>query len=382
MPSQPGDSAAAIRFRNPGFPEIPVSLRTLIPTGPNGGSFTGTLTGGNGNHGAPTQTYSFDVPHGVNNMSLVLELAESGYSLTGLLVDPNGMQLSVELNVDQSGNLQNVLQQFRANPQPGRWRFLLQYDLSSGNRTSVPFTARIGFNTAQIMASLPNSSGVTLSAGGGSVTVPITVTNTGAVTEAYFADARLRALAWTPLSVAGSPTGTLPGFGSAFILPPEVDSIQFVAQSSVPITMDAYYANFSAPDIYARKVAPDTVVASLNVPEVPFGLWFVFPALIGPFGATGAPTTPIGTAAFALMQPFDPAVSADSGDIWADLTLDTNTYNPLVLAPGQSGTINLVITPSAPVGSIVSGYIYVDTFEFVGMGDEVVRIPYSYTVAP
>jgi hypothetical protein len=96
---------------------------------------------------------------------------------------------------------------------------------------------------------------------------------------------------------------------------------------------------------------------------------------------------PVVTGAAALIQPFDAAVSADSGDIWADLTLDTNTFNPLALAPGQSGTINVTITPDASqVGKTISGYLYVDTFSVVDgftvtfTGDEVVRLPYSYTV--
>ena len=172
----------------------------------------------------------------------------------------------------------------------------------------------------------------------------------------------------------------------------------FVAQSTAPITMDAFNAagalpsgQTTAPDLFAvpdPQVA-NTVVAALNAPEVPFGPWGVAPSEIGPYGPGGAPTEPVSTDAFALIQLFDPAVSADSGDVWADLTLNTTTYNPLVLAPGQSGTINVTITPKlAQVGSTVSGYLYVDTFNTVGnfpstfSGDEVVRIPYSYTVAP
>ena len=69
------------------------------------------------------------------------------------------------------------------------------------------------------------------------------------------------------------------------------------------------------------------------------------------------------------------------GDVWADLTFGTQTYNPLVLAPGESGTINLLIAPNAPVGTVVSGYLYIDTFNGnLYTGDEVVSIPYTYTV--
>jgi hypothetical protein len=55
----------------------------------------------------------------------------------------------------------------------------------------------------------------------------------------------------------------------------------------------------------------------------------------------------------------------------------------LILAPGQSGAITVTLTPNASaVGSTVSGYLYVDTYNpQTGTGDEVVRVPYSYTIS-
>jgi len=392
MPAEPGDLAAAIR--GAGQAEIPVTLRTLIPLGPTGGNFTGALTGGNGRGGAgPTQTYAFDVPSGVNNMSLTLDIADNLYLLEGLFIDPNGMELSVQVNLDPFGDPQYALQLFRNNPQPGRWRFvLLQNYFSSGNQTTLPFTARIGFNTAQVTATgLPNSPSVLISASAAPVVIPVQVTNSGAVTEAYFADARLTTL--TEALLGGQAlcgTTTLPGYCALFWLPTETNSVQFVTESPSPITMDAYNddgfnVGFTGnPDIYAQTVAPGTVVASLSEPEIPYGPWFAIPALIGPYGPAGAPTTPVATGAVALIQAFDSAASADSGDVWADLTLGSNTYNPLVLASGETGTIHVTITPNPSlVGQTVTGYLYIDTYSnFVNTGDEVVRIPYSYTVAP
>jgi hypothetical protein len=183
---------------------------------------------------------------------------------------------------------------------------------------------------------------------------------------------------------------TLPGFCAAYVVPTQTRKVKFLAQSSAPITMDAYtvagygVGGTGAPDIYARQVGPGTVVASLSEPEVPFGFWIAAPSLIGPYGAAGALPAPINVTAAALMKPFDPAVIADSGDIWIDLTYGTNTFNPLVLAPGQTGTITLTITPDpTEVGNEVSGFVYIDTFNsVVGTGDEVARIPYKYKVAP
>jgi hypothetical protein len=83
------------------------------------------------------------------------------------------------------------------------------------------------------------------------------------------------------------------------------------------------------------------------------------------------------------MKPFDQSVSSDVGDLWQDAVLGTGTFTGgLLLGSGEAGTINVMIKPSASqIGKVVRGFIYVDTFNgVVGTGDEVVRIPYAYTV--
>jgi hypothetical protein len=397
MPTQPGDLGAAIRLHpSAGVQsgQIPVSLRTLVPTTSTGGNFTGTLTGGNARPAAgPTQTFAFDVPTGVTNMSLTLDIADPGYILEGVLVDPNGMPVSVQPNLDPFGTPQGALQLFKNNPQPGRWQFVLLLNFfSSGNQTNLPFTARIGFNGARISAvGMPQGRNVMLSASR-ATSVTVNVTNTGAVTQAYFADPRLTALGTISLAAVRSPTcavsTTLPGTCAQFILPPETSTIQFTAKSMAPIEMDAVnnvgflVGLTGSPDIFARKAGRNTVVASLTDPVIPWGTWNVVPALIGPFGASGALTHPVTMTALATMKKFDLTMASDTGDAWAAFTLGNQTVNPLVLGPGESGTINLTIKPSAAaVGTTVTGFVYIDTFNSaVGTGDEVVRIPYAYTV--
>ncbi len=86
-------------------------------------------------------------------------------------------------------------------------------------------------------------------------------------------------------------------------------------------------------------------------------------------------------AAVANTNPFDSAVTSTSGDIWAVSVDPSATYSPLTLDPGQSGTITLTITPNAPKGTVVHGFVGVDTFNFgTDAGDELVNIPYSYKV--
>jgi hypothetical protein len=326
-------------------------------------------------------------------MSLSLDISDPGYILEGVLVDPNGMELSVQPNLDPAGNPQFALQMFKNNPQAGQWQFVLLLNFfSSGNQTSLPFTARIGFNTARIVSSgLPQSKSV-LVAASRTTTATVQVVNTGAVTQAYFADARLTAAGVISLPAVQNPpcavSTMLPGACGQFVVPPETTGIQFTAQSTVPINMDAFNdVGFlegvtGAPDIFAKRTSANTVVASLTEPLIPWGTWNVVPALIGPFSSVGALTKPVTMTALATTKKFDTTVAADSGDLWADVTLGSNTFKPLVLGSGEVGTITLKIKPSASeVGKSVTGFIYIDTFNpIVGTGDEVVRIPYAYTV--
>ncbi len=73
--------------------------------------------------------------------------------------------------------------------------------------------------------------------------------------------------------------------------------------------------------------------------------------------------------------------AASSGDVWAQSVNASAPYTPLSLDPGQSGTITLTFTPSAPKGTVVRGFVAVDTFSLVTFsGDELINIPYAYQV--
>jgi hypothetical protein len=222
------------------------------------------------------------------------------------------------------------------------------------------------------------------------VTIPVTITNTGPLAAAYFADARLNKRVWQNLGASQfcSPFVTLPGACALVIVPTQVSEAQFVAQSNVPIEMDAFpYVGYfvgigQSPDVFAVPTGHDTVTAFMSVPEVPWSQWKISPALIGPYGPAGAFTAPYGAGAAVLMKAFDSTVSSDAGDLWQDTTLGTQTFNPLILGPGQTGTINVTITPDkTKAGETVSGAVYIDTFNpVVSTGDEVIALPYQYTV--
>jgi len=54
---------------------------------------------------------------------------------------------------------------------------------------------------------------------------------------------------------------------------------------------------------------------------------------------------------------------------------------PITLNPGQTGTIVVTITPSGDPGTTVRGTLYIDDFDFfTNGGDELVALPYTYTI--
>jgi hypothetical protein len=86
-------------------------------------------------------------------------------------------------------------------------------------------------------------------------------------------------------------------------------------------------------------------------------------------------------AAAVVARQFDSAVTSTTGDIWLSSTPANAPFAPLILDPGQSGTITLTITPNAPKGTVVRGTVEVDTFNSNTLsGDEVVSLPYTYRV--
>ena len=78
-------------------------------------------------------------------------------------------------------------------------------------------------------------------------------------------------------------------------------------------------------------------------------------------------------------------MTSTTGDLWRPPAPGRHPH-PGVIAPGQSATINVTITPSAAAGTVVSGTLYVDDLlaaippygQF--SGDELSALPYEYTV--
>ena len=88
----------------------------------------------------------------------------------------------------------------------------------------------------------------------------------------------------------------------------------------------------------------------------------------------------------ATIAAFDPNVTSSTGDIELASINPAATFSPIVINPGQTGTIDVTITPSGSSGTVVSGTLYVDDFLTnvppygQEASDEVDGLSYQYTI--
>jgi Subtilase family/Peptidase inhibitor I9 len=389
---QAGDTSLSLHVGAGGSDDgsIPIVLRSLVPLGHNGGSFAGVLTGGGqvGNAGQ-SFTYQFNVPGGRPSLNVGIQLADSNYYLEGFLVDPNGEPLDVQSTVqfDAADNFLGfgpTMQFFRRTPTAGLWTLtLLVAGPVDGTHLREPFTGAISFGAPQITSDgIPDSHHTVLRAGQ-PVTAAINVTNTGNIRKDFFADPRLNGR--VPQLLLGSGVNTVPLPLSLsvpppnWLVPPGTNSLTVAAQGTVPITMDIQ-PQFGDPDRLGIS-SGNVSVANLTAPEIAPGFFVALPEATGPFSVGGVGSATVNLAALAHTNPFDTSMSPSTGDAWAQSVNPSAPYTPLSLGPGQTGTIKLTITPTAPKGTVVRGFIGVDTLNLSTVsGDELKVIPYTYRV--
>jgi hypothetical protein len=390
---QPGDRSFSLRLSTGGADDgsLPILIRSLVPVGRAGGRFSGTLTGGAGVfNGGQQVSYQFQVPGGEPSLDVAVRLKYPDYDVEGFLVDPSGEPLDVQSTAvfDSAGHLTGFgpnLQFFRRTPAQGLWTVtLLVFGPIDGSHLTEPFSGTISFDPPAVRAAGVPDSPTTVLRAGVPVTATIAVTNTGNSGKDFFADARLNGRVPQLLLGADAQNVPLPLSLAAqpnWLVPPGTDSFTVVAQGTVPIVMDISALN-GDPDRLGRSLPGNVAVANLSAPEVAPGFFFALPEALGPFRPNGVRSgATVNLGALADTYPFDPAVSSSSGDVWAQSVDATAPYTPLTLAPRQSGAITLTITPDAPRGTVVHGFVAVDTFNLATFsGDEVLTIPYTYRV--
>ncbi len=417
-----GDSAESVTFAAPGQQaSAPVVLRPVIPVAGGRGTFTGTISGGNARAGAPTQTstYSFDVPPKRKDLDLAVHLNQDpNVLIEGVLIDPDGQAIDVGSNATAVDPTTGVissgpnLQLIQNAPEKGRWRLVLVVvNPVSGAEVSQTFRGTIGFNEVRVAANLPASAATKLTAGKGA-SYTITYGNEGTVAEPVQADPRLAASAKVTLpSLSGTSTITLPlninnlGDVPAYEVPPGTSQLTLAATSSTPAQVELN-GPLGEPDVFGDLGAAQqghlTSVARVTEAggrhQLARGFWGSFVQQIGPFTDAGAPAGTSTLTATAVTQPLDPAVTSTAGDPYAPGFTDTAPAGtPVVVSPGQSGSVTVTITPSARAGTVVHGVLYLVTSPFDGTGtvsgaiagglgavatsgDVLAAIPYTYTV--
>jgi hypothetical protein len=413
-----GDTSQSVVVSSPyGTTTVPVTVRTTVQTGRNGGTFAGVLTGGNGRDGggtvAQTNSYQFTVPQGLNDVDVSIALADDpGDFFLAELVDPNGQTVGYSTNVtatdgtDSTPALGLTANLYKVNPIPGQWTIVVEWlNPVTGLELSEPFTGTIAFNGVNVSSNLPNG-GFSRIASGSSQTYNVKVTNTGNAPEAYFVDPRLNQNVSISLpDVFGSATGmTLPLPGGlsfpVYLVPSQTTQLQASLTGSAPVTFDAEPFPGDpdiSPGVNSRwstygGIHGDNASVTLSQPEITPGLWLINPAEIGPFGAAGAPSVTASANLNVQTQAFDPWITSSTGDMWSAfnglLNQTAADFSPLYLAPGASGTITVSVSPTASPGTRVSGTLFVDDYTLGTAflngfyeSDELAAIPYSYTVS-
>jgi hypothetical protein len=427
LPNQPGDVSASVQLSTAlgVTTSVPLTLRAVVPA--KNTTFTG--------RGNPAQSnaYYVDVPAGKQDLGISVTLASDPDDLiVGVLSAPDGQVYSYQANVvtDADGNqfTDQAFQIYRRNPQAGRWVFsMFVADPVTGFELSQNFTVKVAYDTVKIKANLPNSARTVLKAGQ-PVTVPVTITNTGATTLTYFADGRLNTVGDIPLAeLSGAETTPLPvppGVFPQWLVPTDTTNLTVAASATQPVNLDIFY-NSGEPEVYAAAQGNGATV-KVHAPLVSPGLWLADVGQTGPFAGPAAPGE-VTTAAVSRGQLFDPAVTSSTGDIWLGVadggasaatlaavrkaaaahakavraqkiigpskrhassghgnganTAPMAPPGPVILDPGQSATMTVTITPSGRAGSVVRGHLYIDTFNFfLPSGDELIDLPYTYTI--
>ncbi|MFE0458510.1 S8 family serine peptidase [Kitasatospora sp. NPDC058965] len=412
-PAAGGDAAESVvvSSSNGRTTTVPVVLRSLVPVSGNEGTFTGSVTGGNGRSFSPAQsfTWAFDVPAGHHDVRVGLTLAQDPNLVAqGVLISPNGTVADAESNavLDASGNITSTTAGVSATavePAAGRWRFVLNvYNPVSGAELCQDFTGRIGLDQDQATApGLPNSPSTKLAAGK-PVAVTVNYTNNTASVQQVQADGRLTKRVNLPLVPLGtSATLALPLTTSSlvpnFLVPPGTDQLTGVAASTTKAQFE-FNGPTGSPDLFGdlTKAQDGSTISSVKAPgsaaqPLEPGFWSTYVQQIGPFDAAGAPAGSSTITASAHTLAFDPALTSSTGDPFAlAYNASAPATSPVTVQPGGSGALTVTLTPQGAKGSVVHGVLYLVTTPggtqlannaMAVTGSVLAAIPYSYTVA-
>jgi hypothetical protein len=293
-------------------------------------------------------------------------------------------------------------------PQAGQWELILEWENPvTGNELTEPFSGAIRFDQVEAFSLLPTSTS-TLLLKGHTASFEVAMANTGVAPEAYFVDPRLDRTTTITLKNLNPGTSATrlhlpPRVGQAFpvgtpiyLVPAGTTRLnaslsRLTGTGSVSLALSPFDGDPAvSPSVSQAGVTASSTRTSdslsFSEPEVTPGLWGLSPGEEGPYPPGGAPKEIVSAKVTAVTQAFDRTVRFATDDLWEVGLKFPHFY---YLAPGQSVVTAVTITPTAAVGTQVSGTLYVDDFtleSLVGIrgvlpdSDEVAALPYSYTV--
>lgn len=166
-----------------------------------------------------------------------------------------------------------------------------------------------------------------------------------------------------------------------WLVPSHSTQLTGVADGTVPVNADLGTL-YGDPDIFGVNPSPTVTVPTVRGAELGGVPWAMYIQQTGPFPATGAPSGTADAGLVAHTRLFDDAVTTSTGDVWEQTVDPAGAYTPLVLAPGEAGTIDITFDATGPAGTHVNGTIDIDTFsDLTGSGDALATIPYAYTTS-
>ncbi|MDX3315159.1 S8 family serine peptidase [Streptomyces sp. ME08-AFT2] len=387
IPRAAGDAPFSLQFASDAGTRLslPVARRTLIPVDPARGhstSFTARVTGGVGRFVGQTNGYYLDVPKGRRNLTVDLTAQEAGTELDSYLISPQQQVLARDSN--RTGDEGTTPTKYASltvdRPAAGRWTLIVAApDAVSGKEIGEQVTGRIRLDAVTATASgLPNSPARVIKRGS-KLKVTVRVPNPGPAQRHYFLDPRLAAPAQVSLPETDGKT-TVPVNGAEppqWWVPTHTTSLRAMVTADFPVDA-SIMPGTAAPEVLGAPGPGGSTVATATADQLAAGLWYVPVSEPGPYTGSAAPKGTAKVTVTATTQPVDPGAQTSTGRFW-DFSADDLS---LPVAAGKTGTMTLTLAPTAPVGTVVHGIVYVDTDTALGgaNGSEIVGIPYTYTV--
>ncbi|MGI8880084.1 MAG: S8 family serine peptidase [Jatrophihabitans sp.] len=329
-----GDASAAVTMKTAlgTAADVPVSIRTLIPSAAAVNTWTGVITGGNGRaNGGPAQTNSYyvDIPAGKAAVDITVKLNSPAYPnevLIGFLVRPDGQTVSAKSNliVDPatgSFDVGKALFNFARAPGAGRYRFILEVtNPVGGMAVDQPFTGYLTYAAAPIAPVSPLPTAKNLATQGKTYKYSVKITNNTLQQQTYFADPRLNK--GTDYQLASQVPDddlqnlTLPesDVSPNWLVPSRTTNATFTANATVPVELDVNYT-YGDPEVFGGATGNYSSV-SVNSPiGIANGGWYANVGQPGPFDGP-APAGTVALNALVRTAAFDPNADSSLGDYW------------------------------------------------------------------